>query len=178
MPGLRLRGMTMHVDLLPLSPDAPFFAEAVGVYSAYTGVRHDAAERFFAGYATYPDYFGYAACAGERVVGVTFGTRSLPGHWWHDRVGEQVGARHLALQEAWVLTELHVLDGFRNRRIGALLHDRVIGAQPYRNLLLSTPVSNTDAQRFYLRHGWRVLHAGFPFIYGDQPFMILCLRLG
>lgn len=163
----------MTVELLPLTADAPYFNQAVAVYSEYVTFGTMASHRtFFSEHTQRRDYHGLAACCDGQIVGLAFGSRSQRGEWWHDKVAHRVGAKHPALQSAWVLTQLNVLAAYRNQGVGARLHDAILAQQPYHKLLLSTPVANAGAQRFYRRRGWHVLHSGFVFSNGDEPYAI------
>ena len=152
----------MNIQLLPLSPQSPYFDGAISVYRQSTGADTDSSHQFFTKYAeSKSDYVGLVAVLeDDTVAGMTFGTQSTPGDWWHDRVAEAVGAAHPALQDAWVLIELHVRQDCQNQGIGTHLHDEVIARQPYQKLLLSTGKSNTGAKRLYERLGWQYLHPG------------------
>ncbi len=166
------------VELLTLTPDAPYFAEAVAVYTEYVpsqAAHHHA--KFFEAHSQRPDYTGLVARLDDVTVGIAFGSACVPGQWWHDRVAAQVGADHPALQQAWTLTQLNVLKAYRNRGIGTILHDAILRRQPYEKLLLSTQMRNSAAQRFYRRHDWHILHPGFVFSRGDEPYMIMYRRL-
>lgn len=164
----------MSVELLPFGLESPHFDEAVAIYTEYvthgTTVSHQA---FFADHSLRKGYVGLVARVDECIVGVAFGSASQAGQWWHDKVADHVGPHHPALQKAWVLTQLNVLAAYRNRGIGAQLHDAIIDKQTRSNLLLSTPVANTSAQRFYERRGWHFLHRGFQFSKNDQSYAIL-----
>src|SRR5579883_3292322 len=61
---------------------------------------------YFERHISYPGFLGLVGLVDGRIVGMGFGTHSERGQWWHDKVAEQVGAKHSALQDAWVLTEL------------------------------------------------------------------------
>jgi hypothetical protein len=164
------------IDLLPLTDNAPYFDDAVAVYTDYVpseAVNHHA--RFFRSHMQRPDYHGLVArlTQTQKVVGIAFGSACLPGQWWHDKVAAQTGADHPALQQAWTLTQLNVLKEHRNQGIGERLHHAIIERQPCRKLLLSTQLHNRGAQRFYRRHGWHILHPGFVFSQGDVPYMIM-----
>lgn len=166
----------MDIQLLPLHAQSPYFLEAVEIYTAFTGRDLNDSAYHFRSYMHYPGYHGLVAVVVGRAVGMGFGTRSLPGHWWHDQVAARVGSAHPALQDAWLLTELHVREQYRNRQIGGHLHDALIAQQPYDNLLLSTPVASA-ARRFYERHGWHYLHEGFAFVPGDPAYAIMHKKL-
>lgn len=167
----------MRIELQHLTQDSPYLLGAIRVYNEYIAGEIDYQEHFFRTHMRRPGYIGLIAILDERVVGVAFGSHSLVGQWWHERVASRVGYDHPALQNAWVLTQLNVLASYRNRKIGELLHNRIIEMQGCSNLLLSTQVANAKAQRFYLRHGWKVLHTGFRFSAGDEPYMILHKKL-
>lgn len=167
--------MDATIEIRPFAADD---AEAVKIATElYIQTWGGAWERpiihnFIARYNQKEDWRGFFAYAGEQAIGSAFGTRSLISDWWHAAIAEQIGAEHPALQDAWVLVELDVLAEYRNRQIGGRLHDHILAAVDYPNLLLSTQVSNEGAQRFYQRRGWSVLHTGFVFREGQDPFMV------
>lgn len=161
-------------SIAPFDIDSPYFEGAVQVYAQTWSYPWGTAHSYFMRYAgTFPDFRGYVAMTDDRIVGMGFGTRSLPGQWWHDRVATQVGITHASLQDAWVLTELAVLAPYQGVHIGAALHDALLAAQPCPRALLSTDVSNLRARAFYERRGWRYLHPGFTFSAGNPPFLVM-----
>jgi len=166
-------GCPMSVKIIPYHYRSPLLQEAVRIYTTVWERDKEDSFFFFRKFAQYSHFYGFVAQVDERVVGMTFGTTSLPGQWWHDKVAAQVGADHPALHHAWVLTELAVLAAYRNQQIGAMLLDHVLDVQPFPNVLLSTQASNSKAQRFYERHGWRYLHPGFAFNRGHEPYVIM-----
>lgn len=163
----------MTIKFLPLHATSPYLMDAVHIYNEYISAELAYQEHFFRTHMRRPGYAGLVAQMDEVIVGVAFGSDSLNGQWWHDRVATHVGDEHPALQNAWVLTQLNILAEYRNRKIGVQLHDAIIAKQSQANLLLSTQVANHAAQRFYKRHGWSVLHDGFVFSSGDEPYKIL-----
>jgi ribosomal protein S18 acetylase RimI-like enzyme len=159
----------------PLQPGTPFFADAVRLFlvtwpseGGTVGITD-----FFTRYAALPDYHGIVALRAGALVGFGFGARSLPGQWWHDRVAEQVGVAHPALQDAWVLVDLAVAPEVRSRGIGSALMEALLAAQHSPRALLSTEVGNAGARRLYERHGWSYLHPGFAFNPGEQPYVVM-----
>ena len=102
-----------------------------------------------------PDFVGRVALVQGEVVGVGWGTRTLPGEWLFERAASQLGRDHAALQEAWLLNVLAVLQGFRRTGIGTALHDALLEEQPCPRALLSTQVENEVARTFYERRGWQ-----------------------
>lgn len=157
----------------PLQPGAPAFDDAVRLYLTTWSGDTQTISDFFTRYAALPDYQGLVALCEGAVAGFGFGTRSLLGNWWHDKVAAQIGADHPALQDAWVLVSLAVAPEHRGKGLGGALMEALLAAQPCPHALLSTDVSNAGARRLYERHGWRYLHPGFVFRPGDQPFVVM-----
>ena len=165
------------VRLAPFNHNSRYFEDAVRVYMAVFGDNsYSGSLIFFDRYSHYPHFQGLVAVVKRQVVGMAFGTQSLSGQWWHDKVAEQVGVEHPALHNAWVLTELGVLAAYRNQGIGVRLHDAIIARQPLPNLLLSTQVANQGARRLYERLGWAYLHMGFAFNEGQEPYCVMYRR--
>lgn len=163
----------MNVELLSFQHDHKLLREAARIYQIVWDRDPEDSQIFFRKYARFPHFRGYIARINGITVGTIFGTASLPGQWWHDKVAEQVGEQHPALQDAWVLTELAVLEAYRSRGIGGLLHDHVLRDLPLKTALLSTQADNSGAQRFYRQRGWSYLHSGFPFHPGRPPYVIM-----
>lgn len=163
-----------QISLIPFDASSPYLDGAVQVYIAAWPANEAEIRDFIRRYAGYPGFRGYVALLNNEVVGMGFGTQSLPGQWWHDKVAAHVAPNHPALQDAWVLVDLAVLPAYRSHGIGTLLHNALLGSQPYRWALLSTEVSNTGSRRLYERLGWGYLHTGFVFNPGQQPFVVMC----
>ncbi|MEL6525293.1 MAG: GNAT family N-acetyltransferase [Chloroflexota bacterium] len=167
----------MSVDYLPLTSTSTQLLDAVRVYNEYIDGDLPRQEQFFRSHMRRPGYVGVMAISDDKVVGFVFGSTSLVGQWWHERVAANVGSEHPALQNAWVLTQLNVLQAYRNKGIGQTLHDRILAQQTSPRVLLSTQVANTGAQRFYKRNDWYILHDGFRFSANDEPYKILAKKL-
>jgi GNAT superfamily N-acetyltransferase len=169
----------MKFEVHPLTENAPYFLQAVEVYSEYVPGDLRYHTFFFQTHMNRQGFTGLVALHEDRVIGFAFGSDSLAGQWWHEKVLMNLAdeKEHL-LQDAWVLTQFNVLEAYRNHGVGGVLHDTIIQAQIRSNLLLSTPVTNLAAQRFYQRRGWHVIHRGFAFGRGSEPFMILHLAHG
>lgn len=163
------------ISLEPFSPGSPHLEGALDVYVAVFGGDREDARSFVTRYAkNYPHFAGVVALDGGRVVGLGWGAQGVLGNWWYDKVAARVGARHPALQDAWVLVELGVLPEYRASGVGTRVHDAVIAAQPLPRLLLSTQVANVGARRLYERLGWEYLHPGFAFQDGGEPYVVMC----
>lgn len=161
-----------NIQLQRLTPDSPHLMDAIAVYDEYIPSEMQYQEHFFRSHMRRAGYVGLVALYEAKVVGFVFGSDSLNGQWWHERVATHIGRSHPALQDAWVLTQLNVLADYRNQNIGLLLHNRILQLQTRPRVLLSTQVANKGAQRFYQRQGWQILHKGFHFSAGDEPYMI------
>ena len=162
-----------RIRIEAVSPGSDGFEEYVATFSAVFPDDAQDASAFLERYATYPNYRGFIARAGEQCVGMVFGVDAFRGNWWVERVVAELGESHPALQEAFCLVDLGVLPPWRSRGIGQMLHDAVLAPQPRGHAVLSTQVSNVGAQRFYLRNGWRVVHPGFVFAAGQEPYCVL-----
>jgi len=163
----------MNFELQPFDYHSPLLHDAVDVYCKVWERDTENSTIFFRKYARIADFVGYVATVENQVIGTAFGTRSQAGQWWHDKVARQVGRKHKALKNAWVLTELAVLAPYRKHNIGSALHDRVLAEQPYPNILLSTQVDNMVARRFYEKRNWTYLHRGFSFQKNRPPYCIM-----
>ncbi|HLI09786.1 MAG TPA: GNAT family N-acetyltransferase [Ktedonobacteraceae bacterium] len=166
-----------RLSLLPFDASSPYLAGAVYVYVETWPANEEEIRRLITRYAGYPGFRGYVALLNSEVVGMGFGTQSLPGQWWHDKVAAHVGSKHAALQDAWVLVDLAVDPAYRGHGIGTFLHNALLADLPYHNALLSTEVSNAGSRRLYERLGWRYLHPGFVFNPGQQPFVVMNKKL-
>ena len=165
--------------LEPFDASSATFEEVIGIYLEVFGGEQEEIRAFITRYATaLPDWRGYVALVGETVAGMGFGTRSLRGQWWHDKLAAQVGVKHPALQDVWVLVDLAVRTAYQNRGIGAAIMNALLASQPCPRALLSTEVANTGARRLYTRNGWRLIHPGFAFIPGQQPYVVMAREMG
>ncbi|MCA9893801.1 MAG: GNAT family N-acetyltransferase [Anaerolineae bacterium] len=165
---------SIDYELVPFTYNSPLLVDAVKVYTHVWSQRtYGESIDFFKNNARRQNFYGYVVRAGKQTIGMGFGTRSMIGQWWHDKVAQKVGEDHPALQDAWVLVELAILPNYRNRGLGLRIHDALLADQPYPNVLLSTQVDNTGARRFYERHGWDYLHAGFAFFENHPLFCIM-----
>ncbi len=169
--------MSAAAAIEPVSPGTAAFDEYIKVFEEVFPEDAAAAREFLSRYAAYPSYRGLIARVEGSCVGMVFGVEAFRGNWWVERVVEQVGEDHRALQDAFCLVDLGVLAPWRGQGIGQLLHDAALAAQPHPRAVLSTQVANTGAQGFYLRNGWRIIHPGFVFLEGRVPYCVLARDL-
>jgi ribosomal protein S18 acetylase RimI-like enzyme len=165
--------MEHPVKLSPFYSDSPLLVPATNVYVTTWGFDVEDSLDFVTRYSEYPGFYGLAALSAEKVVGMGFGVLSSPGHWWHDAVARSVGANHPALQNAWVLVEICVLEQYRNLNIGTLVHDQLLKTQLYPRALLSTRIENNGARRFYEGKGWKYLSEQLVFDPGDPGYVVM-----
>jgi GNAT superfamily N-acetyltransferase len=165
---------TPTIRLRPYDRDSPLLEEALAVYARVWPDRNrDEARENFTRYAGYADFHGLVAFVGEEAVGVGYGTRSIPGIWWHDQVTPQLGLDHPALQDAWRLVELAVVETHRRLGIGGQLHDALLAAQSCSRVLLCTGVANERARTMYERRGWHYVAPSFEFPGESHPYAIM-----
>lgn len=162
------------MSLQPFTRDSPLLDVALEVYARVWPERdRDEARENFTRYAGYDDFVGFVAYAGEESAGVGYGARSQPGIWWHDQVTPVFGEDYPALQAAWRLVELAVVDTHRGNGIGSRLHDELLATQPCPRVLLSTAVSNNRARAIYERRGWYYIASSFDFPGEPYPYVIM-----
>lgn len=152
------------------------YAQAMG-YSRYAGTaravtarRHVTNEGFRARAAVLED---------GTLVGFGYGYTTLPGQWWHDLVRKALPAQSGPqwLENAFELSELHVLPSFQGQGVGRRLLIDLTASLPHRTVLLSTPDADTIAFHLYHRVGFRDLRRGYLFPGDARPFAVLGAHL-
>jgi ribosomal protein S18 acetylase RimI-like enzyme len=113
--------------------------------------------------ATYPGFRCFAAHDHGRMIGFVLGHDADANPAWYRNVAGAVRETPIAawLEGAWYLGDIAVHPEWQGQGIGSALHDRIIDTVPGRDLVLITFHGDHPAQRFYRRHGWRVLVADF-----------------
>jgi len=142
-------------------------------YSTYAGVQRGITARRHA------DHRGFACRAAVRadgaLVGFGYGYTTLPGQWWHDLVRKAIAptvAEHW-LEDAFELSELHVLPHYQGHKLGHQLLRELAGDIPHSAMLLSTPDSDTRAFRLYRSMGFVDLARKYLFPGDPRPFAVL-----
>jgi ribosomal protein S18 acetylase RimI-like enzyme len=153
---------TRTIRLVQYTQQDPLLETALAVYAQVWPERdREYAREGFTRYAGYHDFHGLVAFLDDAPVGVAYGARSQPGVPWHDIVSDMFGADHPALQDAWRLVELAVVEDARGLGIGGQLHDALLARHGCAQALLSTAVSNTRARGMYERRGWHYVVESF-----------------
>lgn len=158
------------------SADTPTFTSAVKLYAETWGHPLATSMTFFERYSKHPGFVGRVALAGETVVGMGFGSDGQRGNWWYDKVVEACGTSPY-VRDAWVLVELCVHPECRRQGIGSMLMQHLFAAVNKRSILLSTQVTNIDAQRLYIRKGLVFIHRGLAFAPGQPLYAVMGKRL-
>jgi ribosomal protein S18 acetylase RimI-like enzyme len=116
---------------------------------------------------------------GTKLVGFGYGYTTAPGQWWHDLVRRALtrGGAQMWLDDAFELSELHVLPELHGLGIGrSLLLELATGVRESA-MLLSTPDRDTRAFRLYRDTGFVDLARNYLFPGDSRPFAVLGARL-
>jgi ribosomal protein S18 acetylase RimI-like enzyme len=113
------------------------------------------------------------------LVGFGYGYTTTPGQWWHDLVRKALTREQAAqwLDNAFELSELHVLPEYQGAGTGRLLLTELAGAVGHDAILLSTPDIDTRAFRLYRHLGFVDLRRHYLFPGDVRPFAVLGARL-
>ncbi len=144
-----------------LRHDSPHFHDAVRVYCRCWSKDFESSLKFFIRYAQAPGFVGISVWHERGILGFGFGTQNVIGNWWFDRVRRKLGDADPALNRSWGFIELATIPEVRRKGIGTVIHDEILNRVRFPRAILSTPVENKVAQRFYQVQGWRIL-ATFP----------------
>lgn len=117
------------------------------------------------------------------LLGVAYGYPGAPGQWWQQQVvlGMQRGglpAQEIArlMNSYFELTELHIHPRAQGHGIGEALARRLLAGRCERNVLLSTPETNGEANRawrLYRRLGFHDIIRRYHFAGDPRAFAIL-----
>ena len=113
------------------------------------------------------------------LVGFGYGYTTRPGQWWHDLVRRALVRERAEewLDDAFELSELHVLPGYQGCGIGRQVLGELATSLPHAAMLLSTPDSDTRAFRLYRDSGFVDLARNYLFPGDGRPFAVLGARL-
>jgi ribosomal protein S18 acetylase RimI-like enzyme len=113
------------------------------------------------------------------LVGFGYGYTTRPGQWWHDLVRRALLREQAVdwLENAFELSELHVLPNHQGIGIGRRVLTSLAGGISHQAMLLSTPDSDTRAFRLYRDTGFVDLARNYLFPGDGRPFAVLGARL-
>lgn len=146
-------------------------------YPTYTGTQRAVTARRH----TRNDGFACRAALDDtgRLIGFGYGYTTRAGQWWHDLVRRAMPPE-LAdewLDDAFELSELHVLPDHQGAGTGLRLITDLAAGIPHRSMLLSTPDADTRAFRLYRGLGFVDLARNYLFPGDSRPFAVLGVRL-
>jgi len=129
----------------------------------------------YARHSTYPGFRAFGAFDGDRLAGFGYGTQTLPHQWWHDQIRPALSAAGHGgwLEDAYAVTELHVLPGYQGRGIGHALLTTLLRAAPQPRAVLSTYDGESRARSLYRRVGFVDLLTGFRFTGQHQRYSLM-----
>ena len=146
-------------------------------YPRHTGTQRAVSARKHAGL----DGFACRAAVTDdgALVGFGYGYTTRAGQWWHDLVRRALLREHAEswLDDAFELSELHVLPGYQGSGIGRRVLMELADSLPHAAMLLSTPDSDTRAFRLYRDTGFVDLARNYLFPGDGRPFAVLGARL-
>jgi ribosomal protein S18 acetylase RimI-like enzyme len=127
-------------------------------------------------HATYPAFKGIAALApsGE-IAGYVYGTSTLPGQWWPDRIAVVIGYElaERRLYGSFNVTELGVRAEHRRRGLATCLMRAVLANLPHQHVTLSTECANRPARTLYEGLGFGYLIERMRFAEGGDEYAVL-----
>lgn len=153
--------------------------QAAAVQSAALGPVSPDRPDIYVRHASYPGLRSFAVFDGDLLVGFTYGTRCLPGQWWHDQIDPALRAAGQGgwLTDAYSVTELHVLPEWQGRGIGRGLLTTLLRGVPQATAVLSTYDTESRARALYRSVGFVDLVTGFCFSGQRQPYALMGARL-
>lgn len=113
------------------------------------------------------------------LVGFGYGYTTVPGQWWHDLVRKALTRDQSAewLDNAFELSELHVLPDFQGTGTGRRILTELAAGVGHDAILLSTPDIDTRAFRLYRHLGFVDLRRHYLFPGDVRPFAVLGAHL-
>ena len=164
----------MSYTLTPFDLGSPLLPGVLDVYQRVWGNRGFQPQ--VRRHAAYPGFKGIAALApsGE-IAGYIYGTSTLPGQWWPDRIAAVIG-RELAerlLYGSFNVTELGVRAEHRRLGLGIRLMRAVLAGLPHHHVTLSTECSNHPARTLYEGLGFDYLVERMYFAEGGEEYAVL-----
>ncbi|KAA6213660.1 GNAT family N-acetyltransferase [Streptomyces albofaciens JCM 4342] len=116
-----------------------------------------------------------ATTPGGRLVGFVYGMPNSRTHWWSTVVEPYLRARGLDhwLDDSFVITELHVLPAFQNRRIGRQLITRITDEAVEPRSILSAIDTDSPARGLYRALGYQDLARRVLFPSAPLPYAVM-----
>lgn len=111
----------------------------------------------------------------DRLIGFAYGYFSLPHQFYRKRLELQLTPEQTAkwLSDCFEFVEMAVNPGYRRRRVGGHLHDKLLENSPQKTSVLTTSVDNFPAIQLYKQKGWEVVKADAAVISESQLQVIM-----
>ncbi|MEU7161119.1 GNAT family N-acetyltransferase [Streptomyces chrestomyceticus] len=116
-----------------------------------------------------------ATTPGGRLVGFVYGMPNSRTHWWSTVVEPYLRSqdRDYWLDDSFVITELHVLPAFQNRRIGRELITRITDEAAEPRSILSAIDTDSPARGLYRSLGYQDLARRVLFPSAPLPYAVM-----
>ncbi|MBA0051861.1 N-acetyltransferase [Streptomyces sp. AJS327] len=147
-------------------------ADAFGLSPEEVGVRRNIVRR----HASAPGVRALGATTARgRLAGFVYGMPNDRGHWWSSMVLPNLTREGNAgwLDDAFVITELHVHPDFQQRGIGRHLITALTDGAPHPRSLLSAVDEETPARALYRALGYRDLARRVHFPSAPRPYAVM-----
>ncbi|GAP49339.1 GNAT family N-acetyltransferase [Streptomyces azureus] len=146
-------------------------AVAFGLAPDEVAVRHQIVLR----HMTYPGARALGATAGGDLVGFVYGMPNDRTHWWSTVVEPYLRANHHDhwLDDAFVITELHVHPAYQNRGIGRSLITTITDGAAEPRSILSAIDTESPARALYRSLGYRDLARQVLFPSAPKPYAVM-----
>ncbi|WP_086561173.1 GNAT family N-acetyltransferase [Streptomyces africanus] len=124
---------------------------------------------------TYPGARALGATAGGNLVGFVYGMPNDRAHWWSTVVEPYLRANHHDhwLDDAFVITELHVHPAHQNRGIGRSLITTITDSAAEPRSILSAIDIESPARALYRSLGYRDLARQVLFPSAPKPYAVM-----
>ncbi|MCC3777091.1 GNAT family N-acetyltransferase [Streptomyces sp. UNOB3_S3] len=111
----------------------------------------------------------------DRLVGFVYGMPNDRAHWWSTVVEPYLRANGLDgwLDDAFVITELHVHPAYQNRRIGRTLITEITAGADEPRSILSAIDKESPARALYRKLGYRDLARHVVFPSAASPYAVM-----
>jgi ribosomal protein S18 acetylase RimI-like enzyme len=124
---------------------------------------------------TYPGAKALGATSGGDLVGFVYGMPNDRAHWWSTVVEPYLRANHHDhwLDDAFVITELHVHPAHQNRGIGRSLITTITDGAAEPRSILSAIDTESPARALYRSLGYRDLARQVLFPSAPKPYAVM-----
>lgn len=161
-------------QIKPLKPDMEEFHDArhlyMQIWDSETGELVDK-------HTTYDGWAGFVALDGAQVVGLSYGYRSQPEQWFHDKMKARLDhdTYHSWMMDCFEFVELIVHPDYRRQRLGIQLHDVLLSPRKESKSVLVVDADNVAARQLYSSLGWEIIDK--PGLSGEGSNVLMGIQL-